>query len=81
MRRSVWPRGVRQEMSSPAQTLGFGVPITLEALMSVHVYSVVVLSFVGRVLSTGSSHVQDVLQTVCKIRNSRPVLMEAGQWS
>jgi hypothetical protein len=49
--------------------------------MSVHDYSVFVMSFVGNGLATGSSPVQDVLQTACKIRNSRPVLMQTDQWS
>jgi hypothetical protein len=36
--RSEWPRGLRQEMSSPAQTLGLWVRIPLEAWMFVCVY-------------------------------------------
>jgi hypothetical protein len=45
-RRSQWPRGLRHELSSPAQTLGSWVWILLEAWMSVCVYSVFVLSCV-----------------------------------
>jgi hypothetical protein len=40
---SQWPRGLRHEPSSPAQTLGSWVRIPLEALMSVWVYFVFVL--------------------------------------
>jgi hypothetical protein len=42
--RSQWPRGLRHEPSSPAQTLGSWVRIPLEAWISVCVYSVFVLS-------------------------------------
>jgi hypothetical protein len=38
--RSQWPRGLRHELSSPAQTLGSWVRIPLEAWMSVCAYSV-----------------------------------------
>jgi hypothetical protein len=41
--RSQWPRGLRHELSSPAQTLGSWVRIPLEAWMSGCVYSVFVL--------------------------------------
>jgi hypothetical protein len=41
-----WPRVLRHELSSPAQTLGSWVRIPLEAWMSVCVYSVFVLSCV-----------------------------------
>jgi hypothetical protein len=44
--RSQWPRGLRHELSSPAQTLGSWVRIPLEARMSLCVYSVFVLSCV-----------------------------------
>jgi hypothetical protein len=44
--RSQWPRGLRHEPSSPAKTLGSWVRISLEACMSVCVYSVFVLSCV-----------------------------------
>jgi hypothetical protein len=44
--RSQWPRGLRHELSAPAQTLGSWVPIPLEAWISVCVYSVSVLSCV-----------------------------------
>jgi hypothetical protein len=39
---SRWPRGLRYELSSPAQTLGSWVRIPLETWMSVCVYSVIV---------------------------------------
>jgi hypothetical protein len=39
-----WPRGLRHELSSPARTLASWVRISLEAWMSVCVYSVFVLS-------------------------------------
>jgi hypothetical protein len=41
--RSQWPRGLRHELSSPARTLGSWVRISLEAWMSVCVYSMFVL--------------------------------------
>jgi hypothetical protein len=41
--RSQWPRGLRHELSSPAQTLGSWVRTPLEAWMSACVYSVFVL--------------------------------------
>jgi hypothetical protein len=44
--RSQWPRCLRRELSSLAQTLGKWVRIPLEAWMSVSVYSVFVLSCV-----------------------------------
>jgi hypothetical protein len=40
LRRSQWARGLRHEPSSPARTLGSWVRITIEAWMSVCVYSV-----------------------------------------
>jgi hypothetical protein len=45
-RQSQWLRGLRHELSSPAQTLGLWVRIPLEAWISVCVYSVFVLSCV-----------------------------------
>jgi hypothetical protein len=39
-RHSQWPRGLRHELSSSAQTLGSWVRIPMEAWMSVCVYSV-----------------------------------------
>jgi hypothetical protein len=42
-RRSKWPRDLRHELYSPAQTLGSWVRIPFEAWMSVCVYSVFVL--------------------------------------
>jgi hypothetical protein len=47
--RSWWPRGIRHELFSPAQTLGSWVRILLKAWMSVCVYSVCV----GSGLATG----------------------------
>jgi hypothetical protein len=41
---SQWPRGLRHELSSPAQTLGSWVRIPLKAWMPVRIYSVFVLS-------------------------------------
>jgi hypothetical protein len=41
--RSQWPRGLGHEPSSPARTLGSWVRISVEAWMSVCVYSVFVL--------------------------------------
>jgi hypothetical protein len=41
--RSQWPRCLRHELSSPAQTLGSWFPIPLEIWMSMCVYSVFVL--------------------------------------
>jgi hypothetical protein len=41
--RSQWPRGLRHELCSPAETLGSCVRIPLEAWISVCVYSVFVL--------------------------------------
>jgi hypothetical protein len=43
---SQWPRGLRHELSSLAQTLGTWDRISLEACMSVCVYSIFVLSCV-----------------------------------
>jgi hypothetical protein len=51
--RSQWPRGLRHELSSPARKLGSWVRISLEALMSLCVYSVFVLFCVGSGLATG----------------------------
>jgi hypothetical protein len=66
--RSQWPRALRHEPSSPAQTLKSCVRIPLEAWMSVCVYSVFVLSCVCSRLATGWSPVQGVLPTVYKIK-------------
>jgi hypothetical protein len=44
--RSQWPRGLRNELSSPAQTLLSWFRIPFKAWMSVSVYSTFVLSFV-----------------------------------
>jgi hypothetical protein len=63
-----WPRGLRRDTTSPAQTLGLRVRFPLEAWMSVCLYSVFVLSCVGSGLATGRAPV-GVLPTVCKIRN------------
>jgi hypothetical protein len=45
---SLWPCGLRHEPSSPARTLGSWVHISLETWKCVCVYSVFVLSYVGR---------------------------------
>jgi hypothetical protein len=45
--RSQWPRGLRHELSSPAQTPGSWVQIPLEAWTFVYFCSVFVLSCVG----------------------------------
>jgi hypothetical protein len=76
--RSQWSRGLRHEMSSPAQTLGSWVRITLEAWMSVRVSSVFVLSCVCSSLATGWSPVQGVLPTVYKIHNFRITWLPMG---
>jgi hypothetical protein len=59
--RPKWPHGVRREITSLARTLGSWVRITLEAWMSICVYSAFVL---GSGLATGWSAVQRVLPTV-----------------
>jgi hypothetical protein len=61
--RSEWLHGLRNEMSSPAQTLGSRVRIPLEVCMSAFI--LFVLSCVGRCLATGWSLVQGVLSIVC----------------
>jgi hypothetical protein len=66
--RSHWPRGLRHELSSPAQALGPWFRIPLEAWMFVYVYSVSVLPCVGSDLATGWSPVEGVLPTVYKIK-------------
>jgi hypothetical protein len=53
LRRSQWPGGLQYEPSSPARTLGLWVRIPLKAWMSVYVYYVSVLFFVGSCLATG----------------------------
>jgi hypothetical protein len=54
--RSQWPRGLRHELSSPSRTLGSWVRVSLEAWMSVCVYSVfMLLCVVGSGLATGWS--------------------------
>jgi hypothetical protein len=50
---SQWQRGLRQELSLPAQTLGSWVRIPLEAWISVRVSSARVLSCVGSGLPSG----------------------------
>jgi hypothetical protein len=61
MSRSQWPRGLRNEPSSPSRTLGSWFRIPHEAWMSVCVYSVCVVLCVGSGLATGWSPVQGVL--------------------
>jgi hypothetical protein len=65
--RSQWPCGLKNELSSPARTLGLCVRIPLEAWMSVCVYSVCVVLCVGSGLAMCWSPVQGVLQTVYRI--------------
>jgi hypothetical protein len=72
--RSQWPRGLRHEMSSPAQTPGSWVRIPLDAQMSVSVYSIFVMSYLGNSLATSWSPVSGVLQTAYKIHSSRLIL-------
>jgi hypothetical protein len=50
--RPQWPGGLRDELSSPAQTLGSCFRITLETWMSARVSSAFVLSCVGSGLAT-----------------------------
>jgi hypothetical protein len=50
---SQWPRGLRHELPSPAQTLGSWVRILLKARMSVRLFSVCVILCVGSDLATG----------------------------
>jgi hypothetical protein len=60
-----WPRGLRHELSSSAQTLRLWVRIPLKTCsMFVCVYSEFVLSCVGSGLVSGWSPVQGVLTTV-----------------
>jgi hypothetical protein len=65
--RSQWTHGVRHELSSSARTLGSWVRIPLEAWVSVCVYSVCVVLYVGRGSATGWSPIQGVLPTVWNI--------------
>jgi hypothetical protein len=60
-RRSQWPRGLRDEPSSPASTMGLWVRIPLEAWMSVCAF----ILCVGSGIATGLIPVQGVLPTVC----------------
>jgi hypothetical protein len=52
-RRSQWPRGLRHEPSPPTRTLGSWVRIPLEAWMSVCIYSVCAVLYIGSGLTTG----------------------------
>jgi hypothetical protein len=74
---SQWPRGLEHEMSSPAWTLGSWVRISLEAWMSVCVYSVFMLSCVSSGLATGWSLVQGVLPIAYKCKITEPHKEEA----
>jgi hypothetical protein len=65
-----WPHSLSHETSAPAETLGLWVRIPVEKLMSLCIYSVFVLSCVGRGPATGSSPFQDVVRTSFKIHNS-----------
>jgi hypothetical protein len=51
--RPQWPRGLGQELSSLAQTLGSLVRIPLKACVSVCLYSICVVLCVGSGLETG----------------------------
>jgi hypothetical protein len=61
---SQWPRGLKHELSSPAQTPGSWVRIPLKAWMSVYIYSVFTVLYAGSGLTTGWSPVKGVLPTV-----------------
>jgi hypothetical protein len=50
---SLWPHGLRHELSSPTQALRSWVRILLEVLMSVYVSFVFVLSSAGIGLASG----------------------------
>jgi hypothetical protein len=67
--RSRWPRGLRNEPSSPARIPGSWVRIPLKAWMSVGVYSVFVSSCIGVGLATDWSPVPVALLTVLSLRN------------
>jgi hypothetical protein len=71
--RPQWPRYLYHEMSSPAQTLGSCVRISLEACMSVRVSSVFVLSCAGSGLATGLI-ARPKSPTVYKIYSTRLIL-------
>jgi hypothetical protein len=66
--RSQWPRGRRDDMSSPARTLGSWVRIPLKARTFVCVYSVFVLSCTGSGLTTGWIPHPRVLPTMYRIK-------------
>jgi hypothetical protein len=66
--RSHWPRGLIYELSSPARTLESWIRISLEAWMSVCVYSVCVVLYIGRGPVTGWSPVQGVQPTVYRVK-------------
>jgi hypothetical protein len=65
---SQWPRGLRHELSPPAQTLGSWVPIPLDVWTPVCVYSVCVVLCAGRGLLMGWSPVKGVVSTVYRIK-------------
>jgi hypothetical protein len=69
--RSQWPRFLRHELPSPAQTLRSWVAIRLETWISMCVYSVLAVLSVGRGLSTYVPTFQGVLPTVYKIKEIR----------
>jgi hypothetical protein len=72
--RSQWSHDLKNEMSSPAQTLGSWVRIPLEAWMSASLYLMFKLSCVGCGLVTNRSAVKGVLPTVCKIKISELIV-------
>jgi hypothetical protein len=67
--RPQWPRGLSHELSSLARTQGSCVRISLKAWISMCIYSVCVVLFVGSCLATCSSPVQGVLPTVYRTKN------------
>jgi hypothetical protein len=64
---SLWPHGLRHELSSPARKLGSWVRIPLEAWISLCVYSVCAVLSVGSGLATCWSPVRGGLPTVYRI--------------
>jgi hypothetical protein len=67
--RSQWPRGLRHELSSPVLTLRLRVLIRLEAYMSVRLFCVCVVLYIGSGLETGSSTLHGVLPAAYKLNS------------
>jgi hypothetical protein len=65
---SQWPRGLRNERSSLARTLGPWVRIPLKTWMSVRLFCVHVILCVGTGLATGWSFVRAVLLTMYRTK-------------